>query len=272
VKILSGSQKSSIMNSPMERFKILVVGESCVYRYHFGKHRKFNDEMPAPTISELEVHTFPGLATDIGVRLAALGHQAVLVSNDDEIMKDIFVDKKSGYHLLHVENKTSCDSCSQKKLKNIISDEFDATIIVDNNSGFLSSTFLQKMMPKLPKPIFVETKKEKISVFEGCIIKLSEERSRQVSSFPLNYELIVTLPAGGAYHRGIHYPASVREVFDIQGLDDAFFVGFIVRYIETSSISESIEFGNVCSEKVTQHRGYYNVTLGDVGVELKDYR
>ena len=90
-----------------------------------------------------------------------------------------------------------------------------------------------------------------------------------MSSFPLNYELIVTLPAGGAYHRGIHYPASVREVFDIQGLDDAFFVGFIVRYIETSSISESIEFGNVCAEKVTQHRGYYNVDTGRCWCRIK---
>ena len=272
MKILSGFLKNNMTDSFTQRFKILVVGESCIRRYHIGQRGKFNSELPTPIINDVEVHTFPGLATDVGVRLAALGHKAVLVSNDDEIVQDIFVDKKSGYHLLHVDNKNSCESCSPKKLKNVMSDEFDATIIVDNDRGFLSDLFLEKVIPNLPQPIFVDTKKEKLSVFEGCIIKLNEERSRSVTRFPLNYELIVTLPVGGAYHRGTHYPGVFSSVFDSQGLSEAFFVGFIVRYLEGQDVIESIGFGNTCAEINAQHRGYYNVTTSDVGAELKDCR
>ena len=95
---------------------------------------------------------------------------------------------------------------------------FDGTLISDYNKGFLTHSTLVKIIPMLPKPIFVDSKKKDLSAFSDCILKINKHEFETSSIRPADCELIVTMGDKGAKWKGRIYPAQkVHDVFDVCG-------------------------------------------------------
>ena len=147
----------------------------------------------------------------------------------------------------------------------INSESFDGTLISDYNKGFLTHSVLSKLIPHLPKPIFVDSKKKDLSAICDCILKINKKEYEMSSILPSDCDLIVTLGDRGAKWRGSSYPAkNVHDVFDVCGAGDSFLAALSIKYIETKDMPKSIKFANKCAGISVRHLGVYNVTKEDI--------
>ena len=250
-------------------FKILVIGEACVDLYRFGRCTRLSAEAPVPILLQQRVESKPGMAANVALNVESLGHAAFHIANDSEIIKErLIAEGVSGspQQVLRIDSNDSCDSLSIDAVEGVIGNNaFDATIISDYDKGFLPSIILAQIISNLPKPIFVDSKKNDLSIFENCVLKINESERDSAVTLPKECELITTLGERGATWRGNIYPAQkIHDVFDVCGAGDSFLAGLALKFIETNDLPESIEFANICAGISVRHLGAYNVTIEDI--------
>ena len=196
-----------------------------------------------------------------------MGHQVHTISNKSEIVKERFLDERFSQQILRVDSNDACDRVNVDEVNEVIRDnkKFDGTIISDYNKGFLPHSVLSKLIPRLPKPIFVDSKKKDLSAFSDCILKINKTEHESAAILPADCSLIITLGEKGAKWRGSIYPAEkIHDVFDVCGAGDAFLAALAVKFIETNSMIDAIKFANKCAGISVRHLGVYNVTKEDI--------
>jgi D-beta-D-heptose 7-phosphate kinase/D-beta-D-heptose 1-phosphate adenosyltransferase len=208
----------------------------------------------------------PGMASNVALNVKTLGHKATIVSNTTEIIKERFLDERFSQQVLRVDSNDTCASLDPNDVVRILNEkEFDGTIISDYNKGFLPHSVLSKIIPLLPRPIFVDSKKKDLSAYNECILKINKLERETVSVLPSSCDLITTLGDQGAKWRGKIYPAQkIHDVFDVCGAGDSFLAALSVKFIETNDMIKSIKFANICAGISVRHMGVYNVTLMDI--------
>jgi len=206
------------------------------------------------------------MAANVALNIKSLGYEAVSVTNESEIIKERFLDERFSQQILRVDSNDECDVIDQNKLIKVLNThEFDGTVISDYNKGFLPHSVLSRLIPILPKPIFVDSKKSDLSAFSDCILKINKIEHVRASILPADCELIITLGDRGAKWKGSLYPAKkVHDVFDVCGAGDSFLAALSVKFIETKNMVESIKFANICAGISVRHLGVYNVTKKDI--------
>ncbi len=246
--------------------KILVIGESCLDLYRFGRCERLSVEAPVPILLQTKTESKPGMAANVSLNIKSLGYETVIVTNESEIIKERFLDERFSQQILRVDSNDTCDPLNPKKIKDLLAkEEFDGTVISDYNKGFLTHSVLSRLIPILPKPIFVDSKKKDLSAYSDCILKINKMEHALSSILPSDCELIITLGDRGAKWKGSIYPAQkVHDVFDVCGAGDSFLAALSVKYIETGSMIESIKFANKCAGISVRHLGVYNVTREDI--------
>ena len=245
---------------------LLVIGESCLDLYRFGRCERLSVEAPVPILLQTKVETKPGMAANVALNVKSLGHKVTSVTNESEIIKERFLDERFSQQILRVDTNDECEPLDPKRVMSIINSEsFDGTLISDYNKGFLTHSVLSKLIPHLPKPIFVDSKKKDLSAFCDCILKINKKEYEMSSILPSDCDLIVTLGDRGAKWRGSIYPAkNVHDVFDVCGAGDSFLAALSIKYIETKDMPKSIKFANKCAGISVRHLGVYNVTKEDI--------
>ena len=253
------------MDYPQQKqSKILVIGETCIDRYVEGSCDRISPEAPVPILSKDNTFTRHGMATNVATNINTLGQQTCLITNSSRIIKTRYIDKKTKQQILRVDENDKCQPISDSDLLPLENDSYEATVISDYNKGFLTNEQLLELIDKLPKPIFVDTKKKDLSPFRGCIIKINESESKLVYNKPEDSELIVTLGSRGAKYRGEILPTLTCEVTDVCGAGDTFLASLAVHYCQYKNMRDAIKFANKCARIAVQRLGVYSVTLEDL--------
>lgn len=254
------------------QFKILVIGESCDDRYRFGRCDRISAEAPVPIFLETDRDSRPGMAANVSLNIKALEAEAILVTNSEVIIKERIVDARYGQQILRIDIHDHCEPLTMEFVNLALKDgPYDATVISDYDKGFLSDAVIREMIPMLPGPVFVDSKKADLSPYEKCIIKINEKESRAVTALPVDHQMIVTMGGKGAIFGDKHFPVGETAVFDVCGAGDTFLAALAVRYLQTQGdMRSSIVYANIAAGISVRHMGVYNVSLEEVESEVHD--
>ena len=237
--------------------KILVIGESCLDVFVYGKVDRLEPAAPVPVVQTLEVKENGGMAMNVKNNFASLGLEVDILTNENwkEIKKTRIVEKKTNHMFLRWDQNDT--SYGRVKFTNINFSLYDAIVISDYNKGFLSIDDIF-YVSRVHDLVFLDTKKPIARwADEVTYIKInSDELSKATEVTPeIRDKLIVTLGPNGASFQGRIYPVKNAEIKDLSGAGDSFMAALCLKYCETKDIQEAIKFANEAATKVVQKRG-----------------
>jgi bifunctional ADP-heptose synthase (sugar kinase/adenylyltransferase) len=239
--------------------KILVVGESCIDKFVYGKIERLCPEAPVPVLKPIEVITNFGMSLNVVKNLKSLNSDLIInvMTQEKEITKTRFVEKKSNHIFIRVDEgeNEKCDRLNIEKLENI--GEYDIVIVSDYNKGYLSNDDILHI-GRNSKLSILDSKRilndEIIDAY--TFIKLNKEEFYRNKHLKNKKNIIVTLGQQGAIIDKKNYKIKKPlETIDVSGAGDTFVVSFILKYYKTKNISKSIKFANKMASDVVSKRG-----------------
>jgi D-beta-D-heptose 7-phosphate kinase/D-beta-D-heptose 1-phosphate adenosyltransferase len=243
-----------------KKFKILLIGDSCIDEYVFGTVDRLSPEAPVPVLHIKKQEIRPGMAANVKENLLALGCEVDFITNKESIVKKRFVDSKSGYHLLRVDDESTLLPWTDATFSNY--NHYDAVIISDYNKGFLTYESMVDIRNNYAGPIFIDTKKQDLKQFVGFHVKINELEYHRRSSD--TDELIVTLGSHGARYKDVVYSPPAVEVFDVCGAGDTFLSALAFEYLRSGFVESAIKFANSAAAITVTHSGNYAPLLEEI--------
>ena len=114
----------------MERLsdmKVLVIGETCKDVFIYGDVNRLSPEAPIPVIEPKRKVINRGMAENVKLNINALGLQADLITNSEEIIKTRYVDDSYNYILLRVDDNDKVSNINIETLPNL--ETFDLVVL-----------------------------------------------------------------------------------------------------------------------------------------------
>jgi D-beta-D-heptose 7-phosphate kinase/D-beta-D-heptose 1-phosphate adenosyltransferase len=241
--------------------KILVIGDSCIDIFRYGKVDRLAPEAPVPIIIPERETSNPGMAGNVVKNIEALGHTVDFITNKQEIYKIRYVCSKYNHLLLRVDENDKCDRITQEVLDKINWKKYDAIIISDYCKGFLDEEDIEIISKKFDCPTFLDTKKilgDWVHNIDFIKINYHEyERNKEIlKNDPiLNNKTIVTRGKYGCDYQGKNYPTVDVPVKDVSGAGDTFLSGLVIEYARSKNIDKAIQFAQECTTIVIQKSG-----------------
>lgn len=246
---------------------ILVIGDQCIDRYHYGVCERISPEAPVLILKEKRTEDKFGMALNVYHNLLSFGHNVFKIVSDKRNIKHRYVDQNYNSHLLRVdEGEEGFASNFDKNILNKFNN-FDLVIISDYNKGFLSIDdicYICDYFKSKDIKVFIDTKKTKLSEINGAIIKINKKEHDLLESFPEKSQIIITLGSDGAMFEGKVFPTEKVEVFDPCGAGDVFLAALASRYLKTKSIEESIPYANKLASYSATKMGTYVILKEDL--------
>jgi D-beta-D-heptose 7-phosphate kinase/D-beta-D-heptose 1-phosphate adenosyltransferase len=244
-----------------DSFNVLLIGDRCIDEYKIGTIDRLSPEAPVPVIKIAETKNVPGMAANVKKNFENLGIYVDFVSNEEDIIKTRYIDKRSGQHMLRVDTEPEIVSWSGRTPFPI--DTYDAVVISDYDKGFLTYENIESIIEHSIS-VFIDTKKTDLERFQGAWVKINELEYSRVKSECTG--LIVTMGEHGAKvpHHDIYCPTKLVEVNDVCGCGDTFLAALAFQYLYTKDIEKSIIFANVAAGITVQHRGNYAPTYDEI--------
>jgi D-glycero-beta-D-manno-heptose-7-phosphate kinase len=242
--------------------KILLLGDSCTDIFIYGDCYKLNPEAPTPVFSESYRNEYPGMCGNVLKNIQSLGLDADLLTQNKQILKTRYVDKKSNYILLRLDNDSDDHHESIKDIKKININSYDLVIISDYDKGFLSEDDLKYIFEN-SKLSFIDTKKAINKwIIKASFIKINEaeyanpKNNMNIMNTYLKNKLIVTMGESGAKYKDVMYKP-VKEVLvrDVVGAGDSFLASLACHYLLHNNIENAITFANLCAGQVVSKKG-----------------
>ena len=246
-------------------FNVLLIGDSCTDQYSIGSVDRLSPEAPVPVFKIIETYDVPGMAANVQLNLQNLGIEADFVTNTEKITKCRYIDKRSGQHLLRVDDDATVCPWSRKLPFPL--HEYDAIVISDYDKGFLTYESIRYIVEMARGTIFIDTKKKDLAFFgqhNNVYIKINDLESKLATSSPTN--LIVTQGDKGASYNGQLFPTNPVEVMDVCGCGDTFLSALTAQFLFTKDIEKAILFANVAAGLTVQHRGNYAPTYDEIRI------
>lgn len=225
--------------------------------YRIGSVTRLNPEAPVPIINIERSEERLGMAYNVMANLKSFGLRVHHWLPAKFSRKIRYVDSRTGYQLLRVDEDVTPDPAVIPKL-----DDYDAVVISDYNKGAVQIGHLEEVAKKFSGPVFVDTKKFHLPAFENFIYKINEQESKAIRSMPPN--LVVTLGGNGCTYKGKTYPATPINVVDVCGAGDVFLAALTFGYLEYKSMEAAIRLANKCAAISCQHQGSYTLTKKDI--------
>jgi D-beta-D-heptose 7-phosphate kinase/D-beta-D-heptose 1-phosphate adenosyltransferase len=238
--------------------KILVIGDSCVDIFRYGKVERIAPEAPVPIIVPEKETSNPGMAGNVVKNIEALGHEVDFITNKQEIRKIRYVCSKYNHLLLRVDENDTCEKIDIVPFKTGI---FDAVVISDYCKGFLTEEDIEIISKSFDCPIFLDTKKilgDWAHNIDFIKINYHEyERNKEIlKNDPiLNNKTIVTRGKYGCDYQDKNYPTVDVPVKDVSGAGDTFLSGLVIEYARSKDIDKAIQFAQECTTIVIQKSG-----------------
>jgi D-beta-D-heptose 7-phosphate kinase/D-beta-D-heptose 1-phosphate adenosyltransferase len=241
-------------------FNVLLIGDSCIDQYKIGTIDRLSPEAPVPVIKITETETVPGMAANVKKNLENLGLEVDFITNNQEIIKTRYIDKRSGQHMLRVDTEPEITPWSGRTPSSI--DSYNAIVISDYNKGFLTYESIENIIRESKGYVFIDTKKTDLKRFQSAYVKINSLENSLATSVPDN--LIVTLGKYGARYKDQTYPAPTIEVSDVCGAGDTFLASLAYQYLLTKDIEKAIMFANIAASITVQHRGNYAPSYDEI--------
>jgi len=241
--------------------KILIIGESCLDVFIYGKVERLEPAAPVPVVTTMEIKKNGGMAMNVKNNFLSLGVRPDIVTNKnwETITKTRIVEKKTNHMFLRWDEADK--KYGRVDLKNINFSIYDAVVISDYNKGFITKKEI-KEISNLHDLVFLDTKKpigkwaEKVAFIKINNYELS--KSLNISN-EIKNKLIITLGPDGASFGGKNYSVDKVEVKDLSGAGDSFLAALCVGFCKTKNINEAIIFANKCATAVVQKKGVATV-------------
>lgn len=251
---------------PLTNYNLLLIGDSCTDLYKVGTVDRISPEAPVPIIKIIEEFSVPGMSANVKNNLYSLGIDCDHITNGQEIVKTRFIDKRSGQHILRVDQEPNIVPWTGRVWFNYA--ELDCVIISDYNKGFLNYEAIETIIENASCPIFIDTKKTDLKRFsaDNVFVKINETENKNKISDPTH--LIVTLGERGAWYTNsqieMQIPTKSVDVVDVCGAGDTFLAALAVQYLYTKDIKQAIIFANMAAGLTVQHRGNYAPTYNEI--------
>ena len=244
--------------------KILVIGELCVDRFVYCEIKRLCPEAPVPVLNPVYTTTNDGIAGNVVENLKSLLSDSEIIHwhQTNKIEKTRYVEKKSNQMITRVDDGElePCDSLgflSPEQRNTIV--ESDVVVISDYNKGYINEQLIDEIS-KLAKLTILDTKK-KLSwetIKDVSFIKQNEieyeNNKNLIEEHPEKF--IVTLGSKGAMYMGeIFSSKHPQETIDVSGAGDTFVASFTSKYLNTKSITDSLEFANDMASIVVAKKG-----------------
>jgi bifunctional ADP-heptose synthase (sugar kinase/adenylyltransferase) len=237
---------------------ILVIGESCLDVFHYGKCERLCPEAPVPVFNSVETKENGGMAMNVFNNVKAINPNVEILTNSNwrSIKKTRFVEMHSNHMFMRLDENDSQYgkfSFDKEHLR-----PYDAVIVSDYNKGFLSVEDLINISTSHPLT-FLDTKKtlsEWSSNFSYVKINGVEyDKTIHTISKKMRDNLIITQGKSGCIFRGKVFQVPLVEVKDVSGAGDTFISALCCEFVKTRDIEASIQFANDCATKVVQKKG-----------------
>ena len=260
-------------NIPQQRqYKVIVIGETCIDKYVYGRCTRLSPEAPVPVMEYIRTETAEGMASNVRQNLLSFGVNVYLMTNELKPVKTRFVDERSNQQLMRMDENdevadygwelpTGTNYPSGSVHTEPIGDPFDAMIISDYDKGFLDTDTIFKMVEEFNGPVFIDSKKSKLPK-KGCFIKINELEDSKLKGIYRNK--IVTKGSAGAEYKGKIYPGEKVPCFDVAGAGDTFLTALVYFYLEYGKIEKAIPYANKAAAIAVQNQGTYVLTGDDI--------
>lgn len=242
------------------KFKVLLIGDSCVDEYYIGTCDRLSPEAPVPVIKITEYYTTKGMAANVKENLEKFDIDVDFITNDVLVTKTRYIDKRSRQHLLRVDEEPKVPYWNGNLPMPL--SEYHCVVISDYNKGFLDYNHIEHVIRNYKGPIFIDTKKTDLARFNGAFIKINELENRLKIS--ANSNLIVTLGSKGAMYNNKVFPTTLVNVVDVCGCGDTFLSSVAYQYLVTKNIDDAIVFANKAASLTVQREGNYAPTLEEI--------
>ncbi len=250
---------------------ILLIGDSCVDKFHYGTCDRISPEAPVSVFKHQKTDLRDGMCLNVQKNLLAFSFAEIsIITNSEVLTKERFIDIDSGQHLLRTDfgetNKVKPLMVTTKVEEDI--SLYDYVVISDYEKGFINYDTAEKITNACLSrnvPLFVDSKKRDLSCFDGAIIKINEKEYDVLDKTTVNEErLVVTYGKNGAKWNGNSYPTNVVEISDVSGAGDTFLSALVYGHYAYNNMEEAIRLANRCSGFVVQKSGTYPLTWQDV--------
>jgi bifunctional ADP-heptose synthase (sugar kinase/adenylyltransferase) len=238
--------------------KILVIGESCTDIFVYGASNRKSPEGNGPVFVPINETYGLGMASNVVSNLKAMGVETHLFSDSGNVVKTRYVNKDTNELYLRVDENDSVDRIDISQLSDI--SQYDAIIISDYCKGFLTEEDISHIASIHPF-VILDTKKKlgnwckdltfiKVNRLEWALSKDVIRDNEWLFD-----KIICTLDKTGTAYKHTTYAVKPVENADVSGAGDTFTAGFVVKYLETNDIGNSIEWGNYCAGEVVKKKG-----------------
>jgi D-beta-D-heptose 7-phosphate kinase/D-beta-D-heptose 1-phosphate adenosyltransferase len=244
---------------PQKQLKVLLIGDSCIDRYVYGSCDKFNQEAPVPLMRYEEVFECEGMASNVRNNLSSFDFKIDFITNPETIIKTRYIDSNTKKQILRVDINDKVIQLNNYP-KNLI--DYNAIVISDYNKGFVTEQLVEYLTKNFAGPIFVDSKRRDLRIFNKCILKINKYEYDNSISLPDNY--IVTMGKLGAMYNGEIFRGEIVDMYDPIGAGDVFLSALVYKFLESNDIKESIKFANRAAAISVQHFGTYVLNEQDV--------
>ena len=246
------------MNTQQARkFKILLLGDSCIDIYQYGTIDRISPESPVPVFKLLYEETRDGMSSNVKANLEMLGCDVTHFHGATSI-KTRLIDNHSKQHIVRLD----VDKDTLPLYYKFDLDEYEAIVISDYCKGYITYDLVEDLRRRFKGPIFIDTKKHDLVKFKGCFVKINSSEAKQATSSVT--DLIVTKGGEGASYKGRTYMGNKVTVRDVCGAGDTFLAALTYQYLNTNSMEEAIEFANKASSITVQKLGVYSPSFSEI--------
>lgn len=236
--------------------QILVVGESCRDVFVYCDSFRLCPEAPVPVLNIIDQRENPGMAGNVRRNIESMSGKVDIHTNSNwyELTKTRYVHQETNHMFFRVDSTQKIERSDISKLDF----DYDAIVISDYNKGFLTTEDISYICENHPN-VFIDTKKTLGDwVNKAKFIKINDveyKNSKPYLTKELSDKIIHTMGGLGCEYQGKRYPTKKVEVKDLSGAGDTFISAFVVKFLETDDVGESIKYANQCASKVVSQRG-----------------
>lgn len=240
--------------------KILVIGEKCKDRFIYCNTERFCPEAPVPILLPISVEENDGMSGNVVRNINSINPNLEIIHffQTSEIVKTRFIEKKSNHMFLRFdEGELGVDHFILDEHKINIIKNVDLVIVSDYNKGFLNKSDLF-FLGKNSKLSILDTKRKICDDISEVFtfVKLNQKEFTNNKHLKNFSNILITLGQFGCEFMGKKYPVNdIKETIDVSGAGDSFTVAFILKFLETRNIENSIIYANQIASLVVTKKG-----------------
>lgn len=251
-----------LITQQLQLSKVLLIGDSCIDKYHEGVCSRINPEAPTLILSKESERSVGGMSLNVSKNLKNAGVALVHITNKESIVKNRYIDTKFSQQLLRVD-EGELSKVAPLNL-DLLDDNYDVIIMSDYDKGFLSDEIMSTICNKYKDAkVFVDSKKENLFCLSNCFLKINKHEARLAKNIDESVDMVVTDGKLGALYRGRRFQTDEVKVFDVSGAGDVFLSAMVIGHIVNLSEDNVIRFACMAATKSVTKMGTYALTEED---------